>query len=159
VLTIGLAGFLQTIVMVTALESSNRDHAAANAAARAVLEQLRSTTFGEVFSRFNASADDDPAGGASPGAQFDVVGLRPLPGQNFAGAIRFPATSASPEVLREDLVDPQLGTPLDLNADGAVTNADRSGDYRLLPVVVTVDWQSSRGQASLEIRTILGGLQ
>lgn len=159
VLTVGLAGFLQTIVTVTALESSNQDQVAANAAARAVLEQLRSTTFNEVFRRFNASGDDDPVGGASPGAAFDVVGLRPLPGQNFPGAVRFPVDPANPDVLREDLVDAQLGMPLDLNADGALTNANCAGDYRLLPVVVTVEWQSSRGPASLEIRTILGGLQ
>lgn len=159
VLTVGLAGFLQTIVTVTALESSNQDHVAANAAARAMLEQLRSTTFNEVFRRFNASPDDDPAGGASPGAAFDVVGLRPLPGQNFPGTVRFPVETANPDVLREDLVDAQLGTPLDLNADGALTNANCAGDYRLLPVVVTVEWQSNRGPASLEIRTILGGLQ
>jgi len=159
VLTVGLAGFLQTIVTVTALESSNQDQAAANAAARAMLEQLRSTPFNEVFARFNASTDDDPVGGASPGAQFAVAGLRLAPGQNFAGAIRFSSDPASPEVLREDLVDAQLGTPLDLNADGALTNTNRAGDYRLLPVVVSVNWQSSRGAASLEIRTILGGLQ
>ena len=156
VLTIGLAGFLQSLVSANRLEGSVSDQSAACAAARATVENLRATAFAETFARYNASADDDPPGGASPGPRFDVAGLRPLPGQASVGTIRFPVAAGNPLVLREDLVDAELGTPLDLNADGALTAADRAADYRLLPVVVSVRWQSASGPNNFELRTILG---
>ncbi len=159
VLVIGLAGFLQSLLTTSSLEADTQDQAAASAAARATLERLRATPFAQVFARHNATAADDPGGVVSPGNLFDVPGLRPLPGQAFAGEILFPVDSDSPAMLREDLLDAQLGTPLDLDADGVVDSDDHAGDYRLLPVLVRVSWESARGPASFELRTILGNLQ
>lgn len=158
VLVIGLSGFLQAIVTTSALESTSSEQAAAAAAARAAVEQLRATPFDQVFARYNTAPQDDPAGVVSPGANFAVEDLRTRPGATAAGRIRFPVASAAPATLREDLVDAALGLPLDLDADGVIDATDHAADYRLLPVVVTVEWESRRGPASFELRTILGQL-
>lgn len=158
VLVIGLGGFLQALVATSALESSAGEQAAAAAAARAKIEELSAATFSEVFARYNTSAADDPAAGLSPGATFAVQGLRPRPGQAAAGRIRMAVAAGAPTTLREDLVDADLGLPLDLDADGVLDATNHATDYRLLPVIVSVEWESRRGPASFEIRTILGGL-
>ncbi len=158
VLVIGLAGFLQSLVTTQSLESDAQHQAAACAAARATLERMRATPFNQVFARFNASAADDPAGVVSQGDRFAVIGLRPMPGEAFAGEIIFPTDPANATALREDLVLPELGMPLDLNADGALDANDHAGDYRLLPVRVRVSWEGQRGPASFELRTVLGNI-
>lgn len=159
VLVIGLSGFLQAIVTTSALESVAGEQAAAAAAARATVEQLRATPLAQVFARYNASIQDDPLGVVSPGATFDVEGLRPRPGAAAVGRIRLPVAAGAPTALREDLVDAELGLPLDLDVDGVIDATDHAADYRLLPVVVVVEWESRRGPASFELRTILGELQ
>lgn len=163
VLVIGLAGFLQTIVTTSSMESTTSEHAAAAAAARATLENMRSTPFSEIFARYNAFADDDPAAGASPGAFFAIDGLREMPGApaGQVGEIVMPVDPNAPGVLREDRVAASIGFPadLDLNADGDLVDVDNTLDYRLLPVVVRVRWESRRGPQVFELRTILGELQ
>lgn len=158
VLTIGLSGFLQTIVKTSSLESTNDEQATATAAARAVIESMRAETFDEVFARYNDSQADDPVGGVSPGGSFAVAGLRLRDDDDdgMAGRILFPVGAGAPTVLREDLINAQLATPLDLDADGDVEATDCSANYRLLPVVVRVEWLSRGGPATFEIRTILG---
>jgi prepilin-type N-terminal cleavage/methylation domain-containing protein len=162
VLVIGLAGFLQTIVTTSSMESTTSDHSAAAAAARAAIENMRSTPFDEVFARYNSDADDDLAG-ANPGAFFTIDGLRQMPGApaGQVGEIVMPVDAAAPGVLREDLVAEALGFPadLDLNADGDTLDVDNTADYRLLPVIVRVSWESRRGPQVFELRTILGELQ
>lgn len=159
VLVIGLAGFLQSLITTSSLEADTQDQAAASAAARATLERMRATPFTQVFARYNSTAADDPGGVVSPGNLFDVAGLRAMPGQVFAGEIIFPADADSPAVLREDILFPDLGTPLDLDFDGAIDGDDHAADYRLLPVLVRVTWESGHGPASFELRTILGSIQ
>ena len=52
---------------------------------------------------------------------------------------------------------PEFGTPLDLNLDnGLIDSADRSADYRVLPVVVRVRWSSMAGTGEVRISTLLG---
>jgi hypothetical protein len=55
--------------------------------------------------------------------------------------------------LREDYVDAALEMPHDLNGDGAIDSLDHRGDYRILPVTVTVEWQSPRGPSRFVYRT------
>lgn len=57
--------------------------------------------------------------------------------------------------LREDVEDPELGMPRDLNGDGILTPRDRSEDYQLLPVRVTVEWQSETGPREVTLHTML----
>jgi len=158
VLVIGLSGFLQTIVTTSTMESSSNQSADAIAAARATLERLRVETFNEVFARYNANVNDDPPGGASPGPNFVVDGLTPLAddADGFVGEILFPVAVGGG--LREDGFPAEFGASFDLNCDGVVDAFNHAGDYRLLPVIVRIRWQTEKGPAVYELRTVLGGM-
>lgn len=80
----------------TALERVTRERGVAREAAQAKLEELRATAFDQVFIRYDAQPgnDPDPLTGPSPGAHFDVEGLRPRPDDpdGRVGEILFPVT-------------------------------------------------------------------
>jgi hypothetical protein len=87
-----------------------------------------------------------------------VQGLDPVIGDadGFVGEIVMPVTSVSPGVLREDLVLPELGCPLDLDANGVLNGADHSIDYELCR-----SWSASAGAvpsgtSQVQLQTILG---
>lgn len=56
-----------------------------------------------------------------------------------------------PAVLREDLANPALGLPADLNGDGTVDGDARDADYAVLPLRVILRW-TPPGEASRELR-------
>ena len=84
-------------------------------------------------------------------------GLVPDPADpdGFVGEIFFPVVGT---FLREDVLDPDFGTPRDLNGDGVVNGADHSLDYRMLPVRVWVEWTGEGGERELEFVAMLTDL-
>jgi hypothetical protein len=60
--------------------------------------------------------------------------------------------------LREDVVDAGLGMPRDLNLDGVIDALDHSGDYRILPVRVLVEWTGMSGNRTHRLETVLSEL-
>ena len=154
ILVVVLVGFSFGLASSTALGRADREQVLVQHAARAVIEDMRSVDFEDVLARYNADPFDDPDEGASPGSAFDVPGLNPLPGDadGRVGAIVFPISEDGE--LREDLEIERLGMPRDLTGDG-IDGIDHSGDYRLLPVLVRVEWSGAAGPARLEMNTIL----
>ena len=150
-----VVGFCYGLASSTSLGRATREQGIAREAARAQLEELRGTEFSEVLARYDAAVDDDPPGGASPGANFDVRGLAPRPDDpdGHVGEIQFPLDENGE--LREDLDLTRLGMPHDLTGDGELDDEDHSLDYRVLPVLVRVQWRGSSGDAAFEIVTIL----
>lgn len=146
-----------TVVVSTALNSTNRESALAARGAQSALEELKGLAFAEVFARYNATAADDPAAGPAPGNAFAVAGLTTLPGDadGFVGRLEFPGGGVE---LREDVEDAELGLPRDLNGDGAVDDEDHAGDYLLLPVRAVVEWTGKNGTRTLELVTVLADL-
>lgn len=144
ILLLVLAGFSRGLVSSSALERMTREQGIAREAAQGKLEELRATAFEEVLARY----------GASPGADFDVEGLRPRRDDpdGHVGAILFPVSELGE--LREDLELPRLGMPRDLTGDLELDGFDHSGDYRLLPVLVRLEWLGV-SSASLEMVTVL----
>jgi hypothetical protein len=159
VLAVAFLALSQSLVGSMQLNRVNRESALALSGIREMVEILEGTgEFASVFSRFNADPADDPPSGPSPGNFFAVAGLEPAGGDpdGFVGEIVFPTlTTAAGLELREDVVDPDLGMPRDLNGDGLEDALDHSGDYRLLPVLLRLRWQGSSVERSAEIRTIL----
>jgi hypothetical protein len=157
-------GIMLVVVTVGAVTSSltaghsmnrvNRERSKALGIAEGVLERLRSEDFEEIFARYNATTADDPVAGASPGAGFAVEGLAPLENDpdGLVGRIEFPGDGL---VLREDFVDRELGTPRDLNGDGAQDALDHAGDYLVLPVRVSAVWTGSGGMKRVDLVTTL----
>jgi hypothetical protein len=155
VLTIAVCGLSGSVVSAIALNRVNRETALAEAAVRGVMEQVTGVQFAEAFARFNADAGDNPGLGLSPGATFDVAGLRG-DGGALPGSITFPTIDdgGGPE-LREDTDDPALGMPRDLNGDAIIDAADHAGNYRVLPVRVTVTWRGVSGLRTLTLESML----
>lgn len=167
VLVTALLAFARTVVHGDQNIEQTRQNTIAMQAARQKLEEMAAeaqaaTDYRDIFARYNDLPDDDPAGaGTAPGASAAVPGLEALAGDPDGQplSIRFPVVAASPGVLREDVADKSFGTPRDLSADGAWDAGDHSDDYRLLPVVVRVDWRGPKGAAHVELRTLLAELQ
>lgn len=147
-------GFMGMMMMSSRENVSTRQRIVALQGARAKVEEMLSVPFDEIFARYNADVVDDPADVVSPGPNFAVDGLEPRAGDadGLAGQVVFPMIGAA---LREDVDDAQLEMPRDLNNDGAVDALDHSGDYRVLPVIIRVEWRGVNGDGRLEYRTRL----
>lgn len=159
VLILAVGGTLGVITSFVTLEESSRETTLAYLEAQRTVEALQGQPFGEVFARFNDTAADDPAIGASPGAAFDVIGLEPQAGDadGRVGLVVFPSDPGDPTRLLENQQDPSLGLPRDLNADGELDGDDRAGDYEVLPVRVRVEWVGRSGNRFVELHTVLRG--
>jgi prepilin-type N-terminal cleavage/methylation domain-containing protein len=158
VLTLALVGATGSMLAGNRLQRVNRESAVAEDAVRQVLESMRGSALATTFARFNSTAADNPAGVVSPGATFAVEGLRAPPEDGGApvGSIVFPTILDGGVLeLREDFVDAELGMPADLNADGAIDDANHAGDYRVLPVRVQVRWVGVAGTRTLTVETVL----
>lgn len=157
-LVIGISAISRLTVGLTRAASTARELELATQAAKAMLERIQSGAYLQSFRSFNALGSDDPAGAnTAQGANFAVPGLRAQPGDadGRPGEILFPTPAGQPGVLRENVVDAKLGMPHDLNGDGAIDALNHATDYKLLPVLVRVRWQSADGtRASTELKTI-----
>lgn len=159
VLAVAISGLSGSILVALSLNRVNRDTAVAQQAARLAIEQLESRTFNEIFAAYNGNAGDN-AGLGTPavGPGFAVAGLEPLPGDadGMCGRFMFPVTVVGGvEQLREDVVDANLGMPLDLDGANGIDAANHATDYRLLPVRIRVEWQSRVGPRQLDFETML----
>lgn len=154
VLTISVGAIVSGISVTNSLNRVEGERQVAMKAAIQAMESLSSTTFAEVFARFNATAEDDPGDGVSPGNNFTVTGLDVRDGDadGFCGQIHFPGDGLK---LREDEIDAEMGLPRDLDGDLAVDAIDHSDDYQLLPVRVRVDWAGKAGNQRIELITLL----
>ncbi len=155
ILTVGIGMFAGTLGSIMGLGPSMRETGRATEAARSVIESMRAQAFDQVWARYNADPADDPGGaGTAPGAAFDVPGLGPVPGDpdGRVGEIVFPELAGA---LREDVADERLGTPRDLDLDGVVDALDHAADYRVLPVLVRVQWQGKGPARRLELYTTI----
>jgi type II secretory pathway pseudopilin PulG len=143
------------------LNEVNRENGLANDAAREMVEVLDGVeNFDQVFFLYNADPEDDPGmPGSAPGAGFAVQGLDPVEGDpdGLVGEIFFPTATdpAGRLELHENVDDPGLGMPRDLDGDGDADATDVSATYRLLPVRVRLRWQGASGERALEVRTLI----
>lgn len=154
VLMVGLGAGVLSLVTSMALARTAREQSLALQAAESVTEALLATPYHEVFVRYNGTtADDpDPLTGPSPGDSFDVDGLTPWDDEDAVGAIFFPGDNV---LLLENVDDPVLGMPRDLDLDTLIDNVDHSVNYRVLPVHVRVRWRGGRGEREISIVTTL----
>ena len=151
ILTLSTLTALGLMVGSMCLDATNRETAQAMAAARGVVEGMQGQEFSQIFALYNGNPNDDPVGVAAPGCAFAVGGLAPQ--QQVAGTIRFPATPNSE--LREDVYIPELGLPMDLNGDGIIDGLDHSQDYKILPVIVEIQWVGKVGDRELSLHALL----
>jgi len=158
VMAVVFVAISRSLVGSVKLNEVNRESALAQQGMNAILENLGGADFATIFRRYDSITSNDPALGPSPGPDFAVPGLVALAGDadGQVGKIVLPELDTGFGVeLREDLDLPELGMPRDLNGDGIIDSADHSGDYRLLPVMLRLDWGGPSGRRSSVARTIL----
>jgi prepilin-type N-terminal cleavage/methylation domain-containing protein len=156
VLAIGICGLAVTLVYSMTLAETNRESAEARIAAKEVMERVRAVPVEDIFATFNGVTDDDPESDQEvPGGTF-VVTRSPLEDlcESYTAQIEFP-TGEYAGYLREDIEDPLLGMPRDLNGDGTIDSEDHSDDYQILPLRVRVLWRGKTGPRSFEVCTVL----
>jgi len=155
-LLIVLLGFSRMLLSSRMASSTTHEATLAKEAARSMIEVLQAARFDQIYVSYNSDPADDPgAAGSGPGAAFDVRGLEAPPGDadGRPGQILFPELNSE---LSENLNFPQYGwTDLDLNGDGDHDDANVSGDYRFLPVLVRVAWNGAGGPGSVEFKTLI----
>lgn len=159
ILTIAAGAIVSTIITSSRLNRVGSEVALAREALESVIESVKSTPFREVFATFNANPADDPGGaGTAPGAAFTARSLRPIPGDadGLVGEIIFPTVAGA---LREDVVDPRISMPRDLDLDGVIDAVDHAADYAVLPFVVRVAWRGPMGDRTCEQSFNLGDLR
>ena len=156
VLAIAACGMSVAIVNAMSTSAVTRETAQARAAARQLMEQIQNIPVHDVFATFNTISTDDPLGpGTAPGGIFDIQ-TKPAAVQvsNMTGEILFPEAGVAGE-LREDVQDPILGMPRDLNGDGTIDNLNHALDYIVLPVRIRIRWQGVAGDRSLDLCGLL----
>lgn len=161
-LTVAIIGSSRAVTTMVVSSNQHAESTIAMEAARRLIERLRAEPFEHVYRRYNDDRLDDPGGaGSSPGSEFDVPGLRALPGVASArvGRIAFPTvrTIDGKVALRENLEDERLGMPRDLNGDGVIDRNDHAHDHCVLPIHVRVEWRGVAGPSKFEVWTMLGG--
>jgi len=160
IMTVAVGGLCASVIASMQLARVNEEKATAVDAAHAMAERLQGMPFDEIFATYNSYGADDPGGpNTAPGNDFAVPALSAQDGDadGFAGRIEFQTGAGKPgkPSLREDLDDPGLGLPRDLNGDGAIDSLDHSGDYVLLPVRVRVSWRGAGGNQTTVLETLL----
>ncbi len=157
ILSTALFGFIFSILHNSRLNAGDRENLAAMRGAERMIETMRDRAFGDIFAAYNRVPSDDPppGPGTAPGSDFDVEGLVPLADDpdGKCGKILFP-TDASGGRLREDVVDPALLMPRDLNGNGTIDSAGVAAGFKLLPVEVRIEWKGIQGPRSWSYRYI-----
>lgn len=152
VLAVAACAVTAAMIHGMAVGAMNTETQEAQETARKVLEQLSAVPVREVFARYNTNPLDDPSGPQT--AVGNVVTLVSSSGKTLDAEIIFPNAGDVSEI-REDVQDPVLGLPRDLNADSVVDDQDHSVDYVMLPVRVRVTWRGVSGERSLDICSVL----
>lgn len=159
VTVIALTALVSSMLASARLHRTSSETAVAQRAAAQLLERLQGLPFDEIFASYNNDASDD--GGLSApaaGPNFAVPSLDALAtdADGLCGEVSFPTfDNAGTLELREDVVDAALGLPRDLDLDGAIDALDHSGDYRLLPVRISIRWRGVDGERAIRLETVL----
>lgn len=144
VLAVGIMAGMSAQMSITELTLANQEDLLAINIARQKLAELKDAPFSSLFSSY----------GPNSGAQtVDVSSLQSgaLPGGTVT--ITFPVDNAGK--LNETVIDSAMGMRMDLNGDGATNSSDVSGSYKVLPLRITVQWNSRTGTRQLSLNTLL----
>lgn len=145
-LTVAIGGLAGSVAYGLRLHRTNREAAIAEQAARAILADLRSVPFEDVFATFAADPD------------IEVEGLNPRPddADGMVAELVFPTTEmGGPLQLHEDADIPALGCPRDLDGQDGIEAGDQSGEYIILPVLLRLEWRGAGGDASQTYHAML----
>lgn len=156
ILIIGVLGLSASVTTGDRLLLSGRTTRDAFDSARSMCAAMAALEPAVAFATYNSNDADDPSGaGTAPGPNFTVAGLHVCADDKdgAVGEIVFPTLDGS--TLREDVDDPRLGMPRDLDGDGVISNGPPAGTPIILPVLVRVRWRGANGVQELELERLL----
>ncbi|MBI3831789.1 MAG: prepilin-type N-terminal cleavage/methylation domain-containing protein [Planctomycetes bacterium] len=172
VLTIAMTGALSVYFTHIRTEMTSEERRRAALAAQAKLDEIRSAIAGgasldQIFNDYGPL----PLPGGGPKATFDVEGLRPI-GKLATGTVSiisdeapneadfgidYRAKAMPPKIFGVDINGDRKYSgaspypfPLDLNGNGTTEHFVAAG-FRLLPVVVTIQWNGTYGTERMDI--------
>lgn len=175
VLAIAMTGALSVYFTHIRTEMTSEERRRATLAAQAKMDEIRSAIAGGIsLDRIFNDYGPLPTPGGGPKATFEVEGLRPIakvatgtvsiisdeaPNESDFG-IDYLANATPPKFFGVDINgDRQYSGsspypfPLDLNGNGTTEHFVASG-FRLLPVVVTIQWTGTYGVERLDLFSI-----
>jgi hypothetical protein len=156
ILAIAMGVLVGSLFSALRISQASEATACANQALRGVLERLNAMTVEDVFAICNGEPADDIVGRSSADYLMLEEGLmHDVHGAPLAISVAFPCPDGQPGVLREDLDLPALGMPRDLNGDGVIDAGDHSGDFELLPALLTLEWTGPSGLQRVQLATLL----
>lgn len=168
VLALAFMGLIGSILYATRMNAVNRETTAAMRACEQVVETMEGGgAFGEIYARYNGVAADNAfyPYGAAPAMTFDVlfdgrIVFEPVPAgtqrmffpwpgdpDGRCGRIQFPENPAGTLNETAGPAPPfgLAGNQNDMNNNGSITDANVNATYRMLPVVVTLEWRGVGG--------------
>lgn len=167
VMMVAVTMYSSSVGAIARQREISRESAVAAAASQVALERMRDCEFRDLWPLYNADPDDDPGGaGTAPGSRFAIPGLDALPDSpdGLQGEVILPAIQRRVGELpiwelREDFEDTGLGMPRDLTGDEVVDSFDHAEDYRVLPVMVRVQWQGPTGPRRFQVHSLFSDMR
>jgi len=155
-LVIGLGVLIGSTFSAMKLDQVNASTALASQALRGLCEELQAMPIDEVLDSYVLQDNEDERLRAAKLARLTPrdPALASRAGQKPVARARFPLGEDG-RTLREDLELPALGLPRDLDGDGAIDGADKRASFRILPVVLELDWEGPSGPQHLSVATVL----
>ena len=155
-LVVGLGVLIGSTFSAMKLDQVNASTALASQALRGLCEEMQAMPIEEVLDSYVVADDEDERTKAQKLARLTLrdPSLADRTGREPIARARFPL-DADGRTLREDLELPEFGLPRDLDGDGAIDAGDKRGLFRILPVVLELDWEGPSGPQHLRVSTVL----
>lgn len=144
ILVVAIMAMSASTYRLHALRRQNRERVLAQNSVRSVAEQIQATSQRIALDSPESWSEDLIAAlspGGALGNTFAARELDPQEGDLAVGSIEVIVD----ETTTDAALGLDLGLPRDLNGDGAADDADVSATARILPVVVRLRWNGSRG--------------
>ncbi|MBI5361348.1 MAG: prepilin-type N-terminal cleavage/methylation domain-containing protein [Planctomycetes bacterium] len=148
VMAITSMGVTSVILTCTDLDMTSYQTGVAMDKANEIMEMVRKTDFTSLISTYGATLTTEGVWVSG----FDVPNLevRATDLDGMAGKVLI--------VVNETLYTEEtftLGFPRDLNGDGMATSLDVTASYKILPVIVKVEWATKFGDREYDLRTLI----
>lgn len=150
ILMIGVVSVVSATSRMHSLRKFNREATIAQNALRSMSERIHAQAYRLSLEEAGWAEDllEVYGPGGTFGDEFDARGINVVTGEPSVGTIEI----FTDETLTDVEIGHQLGMPRDLNGDGDAADGDVSGDARILPVLLTLQWRGETG-----VRTVRHG--
>lgn len=138
ILLVGLVSVATATSRMHSVRRHNRERVLAQNAARSTAERIQAQAYSLRVepTTWSANLIADFSPGGTFGSQFPVRELNVAGAGQTVGTIAF----VTDEGATDNALGFEIGMPRDLDGDGVIASADVTGDARILPVILTVQW-------------------